>query len=45
VIWARSTFGRGDYGSVQDKFASLFINMGGPRGMMMVSVPDREDGQ
>ena len=40
MIWARKTFGLNDYGSIHDKFASLFLNMGAPGGMMMVAVTE-----
>jgi hypothetical protein len=37
MVWARRTFGATDWVAVQDHFETLFIAMGGPRRMMMVS--------
>lgn len=37
MIWAHKTFAIGEnYGAAQERFADLFMKLGGPRGMLMI---------
>jgi hypothetical protein len=40
MIWLAKPFGMTEWFGVQDQFERLFMSMGGPRGMMLVSTDD-----